>query len=326
MLKFIYSSGGEIMCTAIKYKSNNNIYFGRNLDLNFSYQEKVIITPRNYPLVFRYLPTMENHFAIIGMGINIKNFPLYYDACNEHGLAIAGLNFPNNAYYSEMNEVTCHNKKICPFEFVLYLLSQYKSVLEVKEALKEITLINVDFNEKLHNSPLHFMISDKFNHSLVVEPMQDGLHIYDNTDVSVLANNPIYPKHLDNLKKYKQLTNNDANFTLAKEDFYYGVGLMGLPGDISSPSRFIRSYINLKYALSFADESSSVNQFFHLLDNVAMIKGLCQVKDGSYDYTVYSCCINLNQGIYYYKRYEENTLNKISLFDYDLNITDLYLL
>ena len=84
------------MCTAVSFLAKNH-YFGRNLDYEFSYNETVTITPRNYPFKFRRMGENNKHYAMIGMAFVQENYPLYYDATNEKGLSIAGLNFPGNA-------------------------------------------------------------------------------------------------------------------------------------------------------------------------------------------------------------------------------------
>ena len=86
------------MCTAITYKTKDH-YFGRNLDLEYSYKETVTVTPRNYVFDFRKMGKLESHFAMVGMAYIADGYPLYYDATNEKGLSAAGLNFPENADY-----------------------------------------------------------------------------------------------------------------------------------------------------------------------------------------------------------------------------------
>ena len=95
------------MCTAITYKTKDH-YFGRNLDFEISYGEMVVITPRNYPFKFRKHQEINKHYSIIGMGIVADNYPLYFDATNEKGLSMAGLNFPQNADYKYSNHLVRH--------------------------------------------------------------------------------------------------------------------------------------------------------------------------------------------------------------------------
>ena len=89
------------MCTAATYKTKD-FYFGRTLDYEFSYGDQIVITPRNYAFNFRHVGDMKNHYAIIGMAHVAEDYPLYYDAMNEKGVAMAGLNFVGNAVYSEV--------------------------------------------------------------------------------------------------------------------------------------------------------------------------------------------------------------------------------
>ena len=91
------------MCTAIGCNFES-FYFGRTLDLDCSYGENVVLTPRNFPLSFRDAGLSARHYAILGMATVKDNFPLYYDAVNEKGLCMAGLRFADNAYYQPLPE------------------------------------------------------------------------------------------------------------------------------------------------------------------------------------------------------------------------------
>ena len=133
------------MCTAVTYQTEDH-YFGRNLDLEYSYCESVTITPRKYELIFRCVKPLHSHSAIIGIATIVDDYPLYYDATNEHGLSIAALNFPNNAYF--FPECT-EKENIASFELIPYLLCQCTSVAEAKKQLKKVNIINISFNKKL---------------------------------------------------------------------------------------------------------------------------------------------------------------------------------
>ena len=91
------------MCTAATYKAGD-AYFGRTLDYEFSYGDEITITPKNYEFHFRHTEDIKSHYAIIGMAHIAENYPLYYDAINEMGVGMAGLNFVGNAVYPEPNE------------------------------------------------------------------------------------------------------------------------------------------------------------------------------------------------------------------------------
>lgn len=308
------------MCTAISFQTKDH-YFGRNLDLEYSYQESVTITPRNFPFHFREAKTFRNHYAMIGMATVADQYPLYYDATNEHGLSMAALNFPGNAVYLPTED---GKENIAPFEFIPWILSQCKTVNDAKSLLEKINLVDIPFNEEYSLSPLHWMISDK-EESIVAEPICSGLMVYDNV-TGVLTNNPHFPYHMHNLCNYMNLTSKepDNRLTDAIELIPYsrGMGGIGLPGDLSSASRFVRAVFTKTNSVCEDSELKSVSQFFHILDSVAQTRG-CAHVNGAYEITLYSSCCNTDKGIYYYKTYDNSQLTAVYLHRENLNCCDL---
>ena len=306
------------MCTAASFK-NKNTYFGRNLDYEFSYGEKVVITPRNYPFNFRHLGLNDHHYALIGMAHVNNNYPMYYDAVNECGLAMAGLNFVGNAEYSE---VISNKDNVAQFEFISYILSTCKNIKEVKDTLNRINLVKTPYNEYYPSAKLHWIIKD-INECIVVESMKDGLHIYDNP-TGCLTNNPPFIYQLENLKNYAPLNNEDHNKSFSFDDSFYsrGTGSKGLPGDLTSQGRFVRVVYTSYFSTCKEDEQSCVNQFFHILESVWQTRGLCKIND-NYEITIYASCMNLNEGIYYYKTYDNSQVNAIYLNNENLDTKDL---
>ncbi len=300
------------MCTAIALRTDG-FYFGRNLDLECGFGERVVITPRNYPFSFRMAGEMKTHYAMIGMAAVAQGYPLYAEACNEKGLCIAGLNFPQNAYYPE--DTAADKANISPFELTAWLLGQCADVREVRHVLSRTHLTRMDFSRELRLSPLHWIVSDR-NESITVECMRDGLHVYDNS-VGVLTNNPHFEIHMTNLCQYLNLTSaypeNRFHSEVKLSPFGVGMGAMGLPGDFSPVSRFVRT-VFLKYNLKCEQgEAGSVSGFFHLLDAVAMPDGAVMTPSGAYEYTRYSSCISADKGIFYYKTYRNNQITAVDM-------------
>lgn len=300
------------MCTAITYAPHAH-YFGRNLDLNGSYHEQVTITPRHYPFHFRRMGENVNHYAMIGMATVVEDYPFYYEATNEKGLSVAGLNFPGNAVFKP--EVDGRDN-ISPFEFIPWILGQCATVEEAKERLATIHLINLNFSDALPLHPLHWIIADR-DTSIVVEPMADGLRVYDNP-VGVLTNIPSFEYQLFNLNDYRHVsTKLPANTfapTLNLDAYCLGLGGQGLPGDLSSTSRFVRATFATFNSVCEPTEASAVGQFFNLLDTVMQTRGLNEAADGTFEYTIYSSCCNVDDGIYYYRTYDNNQITAVSLF------------
>lgn len=299
------------MCTSFTYK-NKDFYFGRNMDIEYSFNEKVVVTPRKFSFDLKRYKKLENHFAMIGMATVIEDYPLYAEATNERGLSIAALNFPENAVYLEEKEGKFN---IAPFELIPWVLGTCVTVEEAIAVLQGTNIINISFNEQIPLAPQHWMIADH-EQCIVVEPMEDGLKIHDNP-FGVLTNNPPFEFHKQNMANYLNLTNQYPENRLSSEIKLkpYGVGMggLGLPGDVSPASRFVRAAFYKTNSVSEDNESSNLSQFFHVLDSVAMIRGSALTKEGKNDTTSYSCCINTNKGIYYYKTYENNQLTAIDM-------------
>lgn len=303
------------MCTAITYKTKD-AYFGRTLDIECSYGEEVIVTPRNFAFSFRHTKGQGSHCAIVGMGTVREGYPLYYDAANEYGLGMAGLNFPTNACYFPPRE---GKENVSPFELVPWILGQCKSVKEARKILSNVNLCNTPFSTELPLSPLHWMIADK-DESIVVESVADGLKIYENP-VGVLTNNPPFSYHLLHLCDYITLSNEPPVAHLGKgflTPYSRGMGAMGLPGDFSSASRFVRAAFVRENAVSESDETASVSQFFHILGSVEHVRGCVLLDNGKYEITAYTSCINLDRSIYYYTTYENRAISAVDLHKCDL--------
>lgn len=309
------------MCTAITYYTKDH-YFGRNLDLEYSYYETVTITPRNYPFKFRKVGEIKSHYAIIGMAFVADNYPLYYDAVNEKGLGMAGLNFPGNADYKKETD---GKDNVAPFEFIPWILSQCATVAQAKSLLKRLNLAKIDFTEKLKASPLHWIIADKKS-AVTVECVKDGLKVYDNA-VGVLTNNPPFDYQMTNLCNYMDLSieppKNNFSKKLKLKPYSRGMGGMGLPGDLSSVSRFVKATFTKMNSLSGDSEEESISQFFHILGSVEQQRGLVHMGKGEFEITIYSSCCNLDNGIYYYRTYGNSQITAIDMHRENLDGAEL---
>ena len=298
------------MCTAVTYQTKD-FYFGRTLDYEHSFAEEVTITPRQFPFAFRHHSVNADHYAIIGMACMMENYPLYFDAVNEKGLGMAGLNFVGNAHY---NPPIAGRDNVTSFEFIPWILSQCASVAEAKRLLERINITNETFAENLPASQLHWIIADKYE-AITVESTADGLRIYENP-VGVLTNNPPFPYHMLHLCDYMALSNEPPAAHLGGSylaPYSRGMGAMGLPGDLSSASRFVRAAFVKENAVSAPDEMASVGQFFHMLGAVEHVRGCVRLADGKYEITAYTSCINLFRGIYYYTTYNNRAISAVSL-------------
>ena len=309
------------MCTAATYKTKD-FYFGRTLDYEFSYGDEIVVTPRNFPLNFREKGTVSSHYAMIGMAHVADNCPLYYEAVNEKGLCMAGLNFVGNAVYFDRRE---GKDNIAQFEFIAWILCQCSDVKGARTMLQKINITNVPFSDKLPVAQLHWIIADK-EEVITVESVAEGLKIYDNP-VGVLTNNPPFDKQLFNLNNYMQLTAENPKNTFAKglelNRYSRGMGAIGLPGDLSSQSRFVRAAFVKMNSVSGEGEKESVSQFFHILNSVDQQRGCCILEEGKCEITIYTCCCNADKGIYYYTSYDNHQITAVDMNKENLDGTEL---
>lgn len=296
------------MCTSVCAAFGDR-YFGRNLDVELSYGESVVVMPRGYVFNFREMPSVKNPYAIIGMAKVVDGIPLFFDGFNEKGLAVAGLAFAGNADYKNASE-TYDN--IASFEFIPWILLQCENITQVKDLLGRINITDTCFNKSLPPTPLHFMISDR-ECSIVVECVKEGVMVYDNP-VEVLTNNPPFPLQLFNLNNYMALSPdppiNNFHKSLSLEKYSRGMGALGLPGDLSSQSRFVKAVFT---KMNSINENSAVSQMFHILYSVYQQKGCVCLEKGVYEYTEYTSCCNLTKGIYYYTTYNNHQITAVEL-------------
>ena len=309
------------MCTAVTYRTKD-FYFGRTLDYEFSYHEEVTVTPRNYPLNFRTMGTMKQHYAIIGMAFVQDDYPLYYDAVNEKGLGMAGLNFVGNAcYYNPAPD----KDNVAVFEFIPWILAQCATVAQARELIGRINLTRESFKPELPVTSLHWLIADR-EEAITVEAVADGIHVYSNP-VGALTNNPPFPEQMFRLNDYMHLSRKDPDNRFAKgldlTRYSRGMGALGLPGDLSSQSRFVRvSFVKMN-SVSGESEAESVSQFFHILGAVDQQRGCCDVGNGEYEITIYTSCCNADKGIYYYTTYDNHRITAVDMHRENLDGTAL---
>lgn len=333
------------MCTAATYKTKD-FYFGRTLDYEFSYGEQIVILPRKFPIPFRFMGTLEKHYAMIGMAHVADGYPMFYDAVNEKGLAMAGLNFVGNAVYQEpiseessekqnqqsevQKSISDKNlnsgekqsiKNVAQFEFISWILSKCSSVQEARKELSDLNLTGTPYNEHFPPAQLHWMIADK-DEAITVEAVADGLKIYDNP-AGVLTNNPPFELQMFYLNNYMNLSPKQPENSFATDlplgTYSRGMGAMGLPGDLSSMSRFVRVAFTRAHSVSDSSENASVSQFFHILGSVDQQRGCCEVAEGKYEITIYTSCCNASKGIYYYTTYDNSRITAVDMHKEDLD-------
>jgi len=312
------------MCTSVRFSdAEGNMYFGRNLDWSFSYGETILVTPRayKYDYVFGAEAKAEPN-AVIGVGVVMADKPMYFDCANENGLAIAGLNFPG--YASFAHEPIDGTINVATFEFPLWVARNFNTVDEVEEALKNVTLVS-QIVPGQQESLLHWFIGDG-TRSIVIEQMADGMHIH-HDNVDVLTNQPTFDFHMENLRNYMCAGNEMAEpTTWGKAELTAwgaGVSMHGIPGDVSSPSRFVRvAYTNTHYPQQ-ADEQSNVSRLFHTLGSVQMVDGCAKMANGKFERTLFTSGYSAKTKTYYMNTYDDPAIRSYAMADFDMDSSEL---
>lgn len=266
------------MCTAI---NENKIFhlFGRTLDLEYSYNENVVICPRRFQFQFIHEGKIYEHYAIIGTAHIADGIPLYYDGMNEKGLCVAALRFSELAYYHEKKP---EGRNLASFELIPWILCNCESTTEAQKLLKEINVTPESFSEKLPSTPLHWLIGDK-ERSIVVESVREDFKIY-NAPHGVLTNAPDFPTQCRILEKH-------------------GDGGEPILGDLSSTSRFIRAVHAKTYTIPTEERTPAISRFFHLMSTVTQPHGLFRADEKQLR-TVYTSCMDTERLTYYFTTYD----------------------
>ena len=312
------------MCTGIRYTDGSgNVYLARNLDWTFGYGERVVVTPTGYTPKSPFGAVQEIKHAVIGMGIVEEDTPLYFDCGNDAGLAVAGLNFPGYANYAPDQVTGAVN--VAAFEFPLWVAAQFATVDEVEAALGNVAIVDRPINDKYPSSLLHWIIGDA-SRSIVVEYTSDGMQVF-HDDVDVLANQPGFTWHHENLRNYLNLSSdfpqevvlNQAHLT----PFGSGSLMRGIPGDYYSPSRFVRAaYVHAHYPQK-TNEADNVSRAFHTLQQVAMVEGSAAMGDGDFEKTIYTGLFSSKTMTYYWNTYEDPAVQSAVLADHKPSGQDL---
>lgn len=299
------------MCTSIAF-SDRGLY-GRNLDLEYHFGEQVVITPRDHTFTFHHREPLPHHYAMIGMASVAQDTPLYAEAVNEKGLYMAGLYFPGNAVYFEEPDPGLLN--LAPYELIPLVLGSCATAAEAKALLQTVRLAAIPFAQGFPLAALHWQVADS-DGGFVMEPMADRLHFYDDA-AGVLTNNPPYPYQQMNLNNYRHLSPRTPENTFAPgldlTVYGQGLGALGLPGDASPMSRFVKAAFLRQHAAFPEERAGQVVQFFHLLDAVSMVRGSVVTPEGRCDETTYACCCDAKESVYYYHTYDSGCLHAVRM-------------
>ncbi len=305
------------MCMAMSFSTRDH-YFGRNLDLDEVYDTRITVSPRNLPFRFRCGETSDRHPAMVGMATVVNGYPLYFEATSERGLSAASLQFSDCCVYARKG--TGRGTEVASFELIPWLLCRCGTVEEVRNLMTRTTVTDETFGEGYPAAPLHWMVSDR-TESVVIESTADGLQVHDN-HIGIMTNSPPFPHHVVNMVNHMGVSSKPPvnRFTGAVDlrPYCRGMGSIGLPGDMSSMSRFVRGAFALHNSVCDESETGSVGQFFHIMGTTSQPRGCNDLGCRRYELTQYTSCCNTDTGVYYYTTYGNRQISAVDMHRTDL--------
>ncbi len=315
-------------CTGIRMTAKDGSSVnGRTIEFGMMIDMSACVIPRNFTFIgktpqgngLRYTAK----YAVAG--IYCFKDEVVMDGVNEKGLACGAFYFPGYAGYATINQSNL-SKAISPVEFPNWILTQFSSLEEVKNALSSIVIAPTVIEDwGSVPAPFHYIVYDKQGNALVIEPIDGKLITYENK-IGAFTNSPTFDWHLTNLRNFINLTSFNVDpITLRGvklSPFGQGSGMVGLPGDFTPPSRFIRAAIFSSTAIASKTAEESVGQTFHILNQFDIPVGSVRAKENgkiATDYTQLTSVKDPSALRYYFKSYEDQTIKWIDLQDFDLN-------
>jgi choloylglycine hydrolase len=310
-------------CTTLLIVAKDGaVVSGRTMEFGFDVKSEVMVVPAGTPMTGS-LPSGARgiiYTTKYGMiGANALGFPVIVDGINEQGLFVSDLYFPGYAGYQDGTPENAP-RAMASYEFGNWLLGNFATVDEVRAHLQDVVLVSTAVEALGGPPPLHFIIRDRSGKSLVIEPIEGKLKVYDDP-VGVLTNSPNFDWHLTNLRNYIGLTAQNVpslqlggNFTLPQ--FGQGTGMFGLPGDATPPSRFVRAVAYSQAALPVSTAAEAVLEVFHIMNSFDIPLGSVRDKSGDavhVDYTVWTSVADLKNDRWYFRTYNDQAMRLVDL-------------
>ncbi|AYM02436.1 choloylglycine hydrolase family protein [Levilactobacillus yiduensis] len=310
------------MCTSLTYENSQGDHFlARTMDFAFELGGQPVFMPRNQKIQGD-AGAFTTKYGFIGAGRNLSHY-MFVDGVNEFGLGVAALYFPQYAQYQKT--APADKLGLAPHDVTAWALGNAKSVADLRELVHHIQILDVPVALLGLTTPLHFIFSDRTGDTAVLEATSEDLRLIDDP-VGVMTNAPQLSWHLQNLSTYGTMQaaerplHDYMGFSLKTQG--PGTGALGLPGDYTSPSRFVRTVYNKHYSLPTSGTPATLNLLQHLLDSVTIPKGVKLKADGKSDYTQYRGYANLDDRTYFMEPYDNQELQGIHLTDEMLNDWD----
>lgn len=330
---FLAVSISAVACTSMVFKAQDGTgIYARTMEWGATdLKSELVRVPRNMSFSSalggeKIGKSWKNSLGFVG--INAAGLPYATDGMNESGLAVGALFYPGFAEYQTLEEKS-RTGTISSVDVLNYLLGNFKSVEEVRQGLPKIRVVrNLDIEKQFGGPiPLHYVVTDGSGASIVIEYTKGQLAIYDNK-VGVMTNSPSYDWHLLNLRNYANLKPNgpvtSRNINgVSLEPFGAGSGMLGLPGDFTPPSRFVRAVAFVQSMEPVKDAAEAVSAASTILNNFDIPKGLVRegasANDYHLGYTQWSVIADTRHKVYYYWTMYDRRIRSVDLAKMDFS-------
>ncbi|PSV02119.1 choloylglycine hydrolase [Photobacterium leiognathi subsp. mandapamensis] len=312
-------------CTGIVLKSDDGaVVPARTMEFGFDVHSNIAMVPAGTEITSLSSDPEKSglvYKAKFGFGgANAFGRSIVVDGMNEKGLYFGAFYFSGAAVYEELTKNN-QSQAVSSEELGNYILGNFKTVAEVKEGLEKITVVGTFIEEIGTVAPLHYAVTDANGDSIVIEYSKDGLKIHDNK-LGVVTNTPAYDWHETHLRNFIGLSPVNAKTVEINgkklSPLSYGTGMVGLPGDYTSPSRFVRAATFVNSSLPSKNADEAVFRAFHILNAFDIPKGFIveNTKDGAlHDYTVWTSVSDTKNKDYYFKTYLTPQKMKLNIDD-----------
>ncbi|MFO0917633.1 MAG: choloylglycine hydrolase family protein [Planctomycetaceae bacterium] len=321
-------SANSSACTGITIKpKDGSVVFARTLEFAADLKSNVIVVPRGRESVGTAPGNQpglrwKNKYAAVGA--NAFGLPVIIDGLNDQGLHVGLFYFPGFAKYQQVTAQDS-GKALAPWELGSYLLGTCRDINEATAAAKGVLVGEVVQPDMGIVPPAHYIVTDAGGNSVVLEYVEGKLLIHANP-FGVMSNAPTFDWHMTNLGNYVTLSKkNVERVDLAGNEIKglgQGSGMLGLPGDFTPPSRFVRAVAYSKTALPVTTAKEGVLQAFHILNQFDIPKGAAQgVEHGQevYDYTLWTSAADLKNLRYYFRTYDNSRIRMVDMKTLDLD-------
>jgi choloylglycine hydrolase len=317
-------------CTGIRIKPHDgSVIVARTMEFAADLQSNVIVIPRQK----QYVGTAPGdrsglHWTskYAAAGTNGFDMPAVVDGLNEKGLAVAIFYFPD---YAKYQKVTKAENALAPWELPTYLLGSCANVKEAVAAARSVRVGEVLQRNLGLVPPCHYMVADAGGQYVVLEYVNGELNVHDDP-LGVITNAPSFDWHLTNLRNYINLSVTNvppvAISGIKLAGLGQGSGMLGLPGDFTPPSRFIRAVAFSQSAFPVATAHDGVLQAFHILNQFDIPKGAARgVEQGKMvaDYTLWTSVSDLKNLRYHFRTFDNSRIRMVDLKQMDLNAKEI---